>query len=96
MGALGAARRRRVAARRGRCAFERARRAARARGRACREGKETGRATYARAVAVLKRARRAAQAAGEGTAFATTLAQLRERHRRRPALIAMLDKAALS
>jgi hypothetical protein len=60
------------------------------------ELKDTGRAAYARGVAVLKRARRAAQAAGEGDAFATTLAQLRERHRRRPTLIAMLDKAALS
>ena len=60
------------------------------------ELKETGRAAYARAVTVLKHARRAAQAAGEGTAFAATLGQLRERHRRRPTLIAMLDKAALS
>ncbi len=60
------------------------------------ELKETGRAAYARAVGVLKHARRAAEAAGEGPAFAATLAQLRERHRRRPTLIAMLDKAALS
>ena len=44
---------------------------------------------------MLKRARRAAQAEGQADAFATALAGLRERHRRRPALIAMLDKAAL-
>ncbi len=56
---------------------------------------ETGRSAYARATATLKRARRAAQAAGEGDAFATALTDLRERHRRRPTLIAMLDKAAL-
>lgn len=49
-----------------------------------------------RAVAVLKRGRRTSQAAGDGDAFATTLAELRERHRRRTTLIAMLDKAALS
>jgi hypothetical protein len=60
------------------------------------ELEETGRPAYARAVAVLKHARRAAEAAGEGAAFAATLAALRERHRRRPTLIAMLDKAALS
>jgi hypothetical protein len=57
---------------------------------------ETGRAAYARAVSVLKRARRAAEAAGQDRAFATELATLRERHRRRPTLIAMLDKAALA
>jgi len=45
---------------------------------------------------MLKRARRAAHAAGQSDAFATTLADLRERHRRRPTLIAMLDKAALA
>ena len=52
---------------------------------------QTGRPAYARAVSTLKRARRAAQA----DAFATALTDLRERHRRRPALIAMLDNAAL-
>ena len=56
---------------------------------------QTGRPAYARAISVLKRARRAAQAGGRADAFATALAGLRERHRRRPALIAMLDKAAL-
>jgi len=58
--------------------------------------KETGRAAYARAVAVLKRARRASKAAGEQAAFAAALDELRECHRRRPTLIAMLDKAALA
>jgi uncharacterized Zn finger protein len=57
---------------------------------------QTGRAAYARGVSLLKRARRAAQAAGQDEAFATALDDLRERHRRRPTLIAMLDKAALA
>lgn len=57
---------------------------------------QTGRPAYARAVAMLKRARRAADAAGRREAYTTVLADLRERHRRRPALIAMLDKAALT
>jgi uncharacterized Zn finger protein len=56
---------------------------------------ETGRRSYARAIPVLKRARRAADAAGQSEWFATRLADLRERHRRRPTLIAMLDKASL-
>lgn len=57
---------------------------------------QTGRPAYARAVSILKSARRAAQAGGQSDAFATVLADLRERHRRRPTLIAMLDKAALA
>jgi uncharacterized Zn finger protein len=57
---------------------------------------QTGRPAYARAVSILKRARRAAQAAGQSEAFATALADLRERHHRRPTLIAMLNKAALA
>jgi uncharacterized Zn finger protein len=52
---------------------------------------ETGRRSYARAVPVLKRARRTAEAAGQSEWFATCLADLREQHRRRP----MLDKAGL-
>jgi hypothetical protein len=56
---------------------------------------ETGRPAYARAVPVLKSARRAAHAAGQEDWFAARLADLRERHRRRPTLIAMLDKAGL-
>jgi uncharacterized Zn finger protein len=56
---------------------------------------ETGRRAYARAVPVLKHARRAADAACQGEWFATRIADLREQHRRRPMLIAMLDKAGL-
>jgi uncharacterized Zn finger protein len=56
---------------------------------------ETGRRAYARAIPVLKHARRAAEAAGQNEWFATRLADLREQHRRRPTLIAMLDKAGL-
>jgi hypothetical protein len=44
---------------------------------------------------VLKHARRAADAAGESAWFAARLTELREHHRRRPTLIAMLDKAGL-
>jgi hypothetical protein len=56
---------------------------------------ETGRPAYARAVAVLKKARRAAETAGESERLASRIAELREHHRRRPTLIAMLDKAGL-
>jgi uncharacterized Zn finger protein len=56
---------------------------------------ETGRRAYARAIPVLKRASRAADAAGQNEWFATQIADLREQHRRRPTLIAMLDKAGL-
>ena len=56
---------------------------------------ETGRRAYARAVPVLKKARRAAEAADQSEWFATRIADLREHHRRRPTLIAMLDKAGL-
>lgn len=55
----------------------------------------TARPAYARAVSILKRARRAANAAGQSDDFAIAVAELRERYRRRPALISMLDKAAL-
>jgi hypothetical protein len=57
---------------------------------------ETGRRAYARAVPVLKHARRAADAAGQSEWFGTQIADLREHHRRRPTLIAMLDKAGFS
>ncbi len=56
---------------------------------------EAGRRSYARAIPVLKRARRAAEAAGQSELFAMRVADLREQHRRRPTLIAMLDKAGL-
>jgi hypothetical protein len=56
----------------------------------------TDRRAYAAAVRLLKRARDTAKAAGETDAFETRLAALREQHRRRPSLIAMLDKAKLA
>ena len=54
------------------------------------------RRAYAAAVRLLKRARDAAGAGGEVDAFDARFAALRERHRRRPSLIAMLDKAKLA
>jgi hypothetical protein len=50
---------------------------------------------YRTATADLKRARRAASAAGLSEEFDDYLVALREHHRRRPTLIAMLDKAGL-
>jgi len=55
----------------------------------------TGRAAYMRAAAILKSAARAASAADRQLAFADHLASLRDRHRRRPTLITILDKARL-
>lgn len=54
------------------------------------------RRAYAAAVRLLKRGRAAAAAGGEMAAFEARLVALRERHRRRPSLIAMLDKAKLA
>lgn len=56
----------------------------------------TDRRAYSRAIRILKRARTAAQSAGELNAFIAHIATLREEHRRRPTLIAMLDKAKLT
>jgi uncharacterized Zn finger protein len=53
------------------------------------------RRAYAAAVRILKRARSTAQGAGALTEFTDYIARLREQHRRRPALISMLDKADL-
>lgn len=53
------------------------------------------RRAYAAAVRILKKAKSAATAAGIPEAFSANLSRLRETHRRRPALIAMLDKAGL-
>ena len=50
---------------------------------------------YRAATKQLKQARRAAAAAGLSDEFGEHLAALREQHRRRPTLIAMLDKAGL-
>ena len=45
---------------------------------------------------LLTRAKAAAAAAGQGDDFRARLAALREQHRRRPTLIAMLNKAELA
>ena len=54
------------------------------------------RRAYAAAVRLLKRASDAATAGGEVQAFEARLLALRDRHRRRPSLITMLDKAKLA
>jgi hypothetical protein len=51
------------------------------------------RRAYASAIQLLKRARDAASAADQSTAFDARVLALREQHRRRPSLISMLDKA---
>lgn len=53
------------------------------------------RRAYRSAARILQRAQAAAQAAGERDAFGEYLTRLREQHRRRPTLIAILDKANL-
>lgn len=53
------------------------------------------RRAYRSAARILQRAQAVAQAAGELDTFADYLTRLRERHRRRPTLIAILDKANL-
>ncbi len=55
----------------------------------------TGRAAYARAAAILKKAARAAKASDGEEAFAKHMVALREQHRRRPTLLVVLDKARL-
>lgn len=54
------------------------------------------RRAYQQAARILKRARSAAQAAGQLDAFSSTIARLRETHRRRPTLIEILDRAKLT
>lgn len=56
----------------------------------------TDRRAYTAAVRLLKQARDVAAAGGDVEAFEVRLLALRERHRRRPSLIAMLDKAKLA
>lgn len=56
----------------------------------------TDRRAYVQATRILKRARTAAATADQDDWFNQTLLTLRERHRRRPTLIAMLDKAGLT
>ena len=58
--------------------------------------KSADRRAYQEAARILKKARSAAQAAGELDAFCATVARLREKHRRRPTLIAILDRANLT
>jgi len=53
------------------------------------------RASYAAATRVLKKARLAAAAAGSTERFDATVARLRDQHRRRPTLVAMLDRAGM-
>jgi uncharacterized Zn finger protein len=53
------------------------------------------RASYGRATKILKRADRAATAAGRTAEFAEYLRILRDRYRRRPIMIAIFDKAGL-
>ncbi len=53
------------------------------------------RRAYHSAARLLKRARAAAEAAGEQQAFGEHLTRLRDQYRRRPTLIAILDKANL-
>ena len=55
----------------------------------------TGRTAYTRAAVLLREARRAADAANRRQEFSQHVAALRERFRRRPALIEILDRSAL-
>lgn len=60
-----------------------------------RELQTTGRPAYTRATRILKRAARVAASANRTAEFTDHMQMLRDRHRRRPTLIAMLDKAGL-
>jgi uncharacterized Zn finger protein len=55
----------------------------------------TGRTAYTRAAALLRKARRAADDAGRRQEFSEHVAALRERFRKRPALMEILDRSAL-
>ena len=57
------------------------------------ELQEAGRPAYTRAVAILRKAARAAKVDDREGEFTEHVATLRDRHRRRPTLIALLDKA---
>lgn len=54
------------------------------------------RRAYADGLRILKKAAKSARAAGRAQDFAKHIARLRERHRRRPTLIAMLDQAGFA
>jgi uncharacterized Zn finger protein len=60
-----------------------------------RELETTGRAAYTRATRILKRAALVAASADQSADFTDHMHVLRDRHRRRPTLIAMFDKAGL-
>ena len=60
-----------------------------------RELETADRASYGRATKMLKRAARAATAAGRTAEFGEHIRTLRDRYRRRPTMIAMFDKAGL-
>jgi uncharacterized Zn finger protein len=60
-----------------------------------RELETTGRAAYTRATRILKLAVRFAASADRTADFTDHMQMLRDRHRPRPTLIAMLDKAGL-
>jgi hypothetical protein len=55
----------------------------------------TGRTAYTRAATLLRKARRAAEAAGRRQEFTEHVAALRTQFRKRPALIEILDRSAL-
>ena len=55
----------------------------------------TGRPAYTRAVALLKKARRAADSAGRRTEFSEHVEVLRRQFHKRPALMEMMDRSAL-
>jgi len=60
------------------------------------ELQDTGRPAYKRAVAILRKAARAANADGCEDEFIEHVATLRDRHRRRPTFISLLDKAGIA
>jgi uncharacterized Zn finger protein len=60
------------------------------------EPQEAGRPAYTRAVAILKKAARAAKADDREGEFTAHVATLRNRHRRRPTFISLLDKAGIA
>jgi len=60
------------------------------------ELEEAGRPAYTRAIAILRKAARAAKADDREDDFAEHVATLRDRHRRRPTFISLLDKARLA
>ena len=60
------------------------------------ELQDTGRPAYTRAVEILKKAARAAKADDRDGEFTEHVATLRDRHRRRPMFISLLDKAGIA